>query len=84
MVQNLGPLISKRTNLAGVSHQIKKVRNKIRIEKKQLVALSALNEDNKNISDLTISKKEIEISDLENQLNILNNTLDQLLKSSMS
>ena len=40
MVQNLGPLISKRTNLARTNHQIKKVRNKIRIEKKQLKALS--------------------------------------------
>ena len=81
MVQNLGPLISKRTNLARVSHQIKKVRNKIRIEKKQLVALSALNEDNKNISDLTISKKEIEISDLENQLNIYMNEKTGILSS---
>ena len=81
MVQNLGPLISKRTNLARVNHQIKKVRNKIRIEKKQLVALSALNEDNKNISDLTISKKEIEISDLENQLNIYMNEETGILSS---
>ena len=81
MVQNLGPLISKRTNLGRVSHQIKKVRNKIRIEKKQLVALSALNEDNKNISDLTISKKEIEISDLENQLNIYMNEETGILSS---
>ena len=81
MVQNLGPLISKRTNLARVNHQIKKVRNKIRIEKKQLEALSALNEDNKNISDLTISKKEIEISDLENQLNIYMNEKTGILSS---
>ena len=29
MVQNLGPLISKRTNLARVNHQSKKVRNKM-------------------------------------------------------
>ena len=81
MVQNLGPLISKRTNLARVNHQIKKVRNKIRIEKKQLEALRALNEDNKNISDLTISKKEIEISDLENQLNIYMNEKTGILSS---
>jgi hypothetical protein len=54
IVQNMGPLVSKRTNLARVN----------------LEALKALNEDNKNISDLTISKKEIEISDLENQKNI--------------
>ena len=81
MVQNLGSLISKRTNLARVNHQIKKVRNKIRIEKKQLEALKTLNEDNKNISDLTISKKEIEISDLENQLNIYANEKTGILSS---
>jgi hypothetical protein len=81
MVQNLGSLISKRTNLARVNHQIKKVRNKIRIEKKQLEALKTLNEDNKNISDLTISKKEIEISDLENQLNIYVNEKTGILSS---
>ena len=39
----------------------KKLKNKIQIEKKLLEVLKALNEDNKNISDLTISKKEIEI-----------------------
>ena len=70
IVQNMGPLVSKRTNLARVNHLTKKLKNKIQIEKKLLEVLKALNEDNKNISDLTISKKEIEISDLENQKNI--------------
>ena len=70
IVQNMAPLVSKRTNLARVNHLTNKLKNKIKIEKKHLEALKALNEDNKNISDLTISKKEIEISDLENQKNI--------------
>jgi len=70
IVQNMGPLVSKRTNLARVNQLTEKLKNKIQIEKKLLEALKVLNKDNKNISDLTISKKEIEISDLENQKNI--------------
>lgn len=73
IVQNISTLISAKANFTKVNYSIKKLKNQIKNEKKHLKALIILNEDNKNVSDLAINKKQIEISDLNNQVNIHEN-----------
>jgi len=70
LVQNITPLIKIRASLERVDHQIKQLNHQIKNERKHLKVLKVLNGDNKNISDLTIRKKQIEISGLENQIGI--------------
>ena len=63
--EHLATLISAKDKFYKSKLSIKKLKNQIKNEKKHLEALIILNEDNKNISDLAINKKQIEISDLE-------------------
>lgn len=79
IVQNISSLTSARTDFLKVNHLIDKLNNQIRSEKKHLKALIILNEDDKNISDLAIRKKQTEITDLENQVNIYENEKNNIL-----
>ena len=73
IVQDISALIKAKTNFVKVNYLITKLKNQDKNEKKHLEALIILNEDNKNISDLAINKKQTEISDLNNQINIYEN-----------
>ena len=79
IVQNISSLTSAKTNFLKVNHLIDKLNNQIRSEKKHLKALIILNEDDKNISDLAIRKKQTEITGLENQVNIYENEKNNIL-----
>tara|TARA_B100000767_G_scaffold83628_1_gene80535 strand:+ start:181 stop:1263 length:1083 start_codon:yes stop_codon:yes gene_type:complete len=70
IVQDISALIKAKTNFVKVNYLITKLKNQVKNEKKHLEALIILNEDNKNISDLAINKKQTEISNLNNQINI--------------
>ena len=65
--------LTQKTNFVKVNYLITKLMNQVKNEKKHLEALIILNEDNKNMSDLAINKKQTEISDLNNQINIYEN-----------
>jgi len=70
LVQNISQLTKAKTNLANINHQIEKLNHQLKHEKNHLEALKVLNADDKNISDLAINTKQIEISDLDNEINI--------------
>ena len=73
IVQDISSLIKAKTNFVKVNYLITKLKNQVNNEKKHLESLIILNEDNKNVSDLAINKKQTEISDLSNQINIYEN-----------
>ena len=73
IVQDISSLIKAKTNFVKVNYLITKLKNQVNNEKKHLESLIILNEDNKNVSDLAINKKQTEISGLSNQINIYEN-----------
>ena len=79
IVQDISSLIKAKTNFVKVNYLITKLKNQVNNEKKHLESLIILNEDNKNVSDLAINKKQTEISDLSNQINIYENEKTNML-----
>jgi len=79
-VVNLKNLIDYQTNYLNLNFEINKLNLQLKEEIVRFKTLQSLNEDNKNIADLVVGEKEIEINNLRNNLNIQKSNKNNLLR----
>ena len=79
-VVNLKNLIDYQTNYLNLNFEINKLNLQLKEEIVLFKTLQSLNEDNKNIADLVVGEKEIEINNLRNNLNIQKSNKNNLLR----
>ena len=76
---NLSPLLKNQNDFTNLKYQKTKLLAKLDEEAERISKLIILNKDNKNIADSVIHEKNIEISDLKNDIAIINNNIKNLL-----
>ena len=76
---NLSPLLKNQNDFTNLKYQKTKLLAKLDEEAEQISKLIILNKDNKNIADSVVQEKNIEISDLKNDIAIINNNIKNLL-----
>ena len=76
---NLSPLLKNQNDFTNLKYQKTKLLAKLDEEAERISKLIILNKDNKNIADSVIHEKNIEISDLKNDIAIINNNIKTLL-----
>ena len=76
---NLSPLLKNQNDFTNLKYQKTKLLAKLDEEAEQISKLIILNKDNKNIADSVVHEKNIEISDLKNDIAIINNNIKNLL-----
>jgi len=76
---NLSPLLKNQNDFTNLKYQKTKLLAKLDEEAERISKLIILNKDNKNIADSVVHKKNIEISDLKNDIAIINNNIKNLL-----
>ena len=79
-VVNLKSLFNYKTNYLNLVSEINKLNIQFKEEREHFKKLKLLNEDNKNISDSAIHKKEIEINNHHHNLKIQINNKNNLLQ----
>ena len=78
---NLSPLLKNQNDFTNLKYQKTKLLAKLDEEAEQISKLIILNKDNKNIADSVVQEKNIEISDLKNDIAIINNNIKNLLSN---
>jgi len=76
---NLSPLVKDQNDFTNLKYQKIKLLTKLEEETEHISKLIILNKDNKNIADSVVHEKNIEISDLKNDIAIVNNNIKNLL-----
>ena len=76
---NLSSLLKDQNDYTNLKYQKIKLLAKLEEETEHIGKLIILNKDNKNIADSVVHEKNIEISDLQNDIAIVNNNIKNLL-----
>ncbi len=78
-VMSLTNLFLRKNNLGNLLRNKNKIEKQLEEESEHLKKLIILNQDNKNIADSIIHEKEIDISNLENDLAVIQNDISNVL-----